>query len=180
MPHSELPIEYPIRSPFKDHAVPHLNHSKVTSYINPCLIAANSSKLGFYIGPICFTAVCIPDDTYLLSNDPRSLQQAINILDIMVGGTDSCSGLIKPKSQLQGQNKTCNTTKRLTYDEKLQVSEDNQQFGLVVSVTDEEMKNFEKIIDSARKKMFALLGNIFSYKCKLVQLHVYSVLTLLG
>ena len=66
------------------------------------------------------------------------------------------------------------------YDEKLQVSEDNQQFGLVVSVTDEEMKNFEKIIDSARKKMFALLGNIFSYKCKLVQLHVYSVLTLLG
>ena len=72
------------------------------------------------------------------------------------------------------------------HDEKLQVSEDNQQFGLVVSVTDEEMKNIEKIIDSARKKMFALLGNIFSYKCKLVptvQLHVYMctcVLTLLG
>ena len=44
------------------------------SYINPCLEAANSSKLGFYIGPICISAVCVADDTYILSGDPRSLQ----------------------------------------------------------------------------------------------------------
>ena len=28
----------------------------------------NSSKLGFPIGPICTTAVCVADDTYLFSN----------------------------------------------------------------------------------------------------------------
>ena len=50
------------------------------SYINPCLETANSSKLGFYIGPICISAVCVADDTYALSGDPRSLQGLINII----------------------------------------------------------------------------------------------------
>ena len=50
------------------------------SYINPCLTAANSSNLGFFIGPICVTAICIADDTYVLSDDPRKLQSAINII----------------------------------------------------------------------------------------------------
>ena len=43
------------------------------SYINPCLLAANSSELGFWIGPICVTCVCVADDTYILSGDPRKL-----------------------------------------------------------------------------------------------------------
>ena len=33
------------------------------SYINPCLTATNSSQLGFWIGPICVTCVCVADDT---------------------------------------------------------------------------------------------------------------------
>ena len=50
------------------------------SYINPCLTATNSSKLGFWIGPICVTSFCIADDTYVLSGDPRKLQDIINIV----------------------------------------------------------------------------------------------------
>ena len=50
------------------------------TYINPCLTAANSSELGFSIGPICVSAVCIADDTYVLSDDPRKLQALINII----------------------------------------------------------------------------------------------------
>ena len=42
-------------------------------------VLANSPQLGFYIGPICVSAVCIADDTYVLSNDPRNLQGLINI-----------------------------------------------------------------------------------------------------
>ena len=37
------------------------------AYINPFLTATNSSELGFWIGPICVTAVCIADATYVLS-----------------------------------------------------------------------------------------------------------------
>ena len=57
------------------------------SYINPCLNAANSSELGFWIGPICVSCVCVADDTYILSGDPRQLQGLINI-DTMGGGTE--------------------------------------------------------------------------------------------
>ena len=51
------------------------------TYINPCLISSNDSRLGFNIGPICITALCIADDTYVLSDDPRNLHAAINIIN---------------------------------------------------------------------------------------------------
>ena len=35
------------------------------AYINPCLNAANLSNLGFNIGPVCISAICIADDTYM-------------------------------------------------------------------------------------------------------------------
>ena len=50
------------------------------AYINPCLLALNDSKLGFYIGPICITAVTVADDTYVLSGTPSGLQAALNIV----------------------------------------------------------------------------------------------------
>ena len=53
-------------------------HFKV--YINPCLISLSSSNLGFHFGPICTTAVCIADDTYLFSNSPSGLQGALDIM----------------------------------------------------------------------------------------------------
>ena len=37
------------------------------SYINPCLSSTNSSMLGFWIGPICVTCICVADDTYMYS-----------------------------------------------------------------------------------------------------------------
>ena len=50
------------------------------AYINPCLQSLNDSKLGFYIGPICITAVCVADDTYVLSNTKSGLQSALGIV----------------------------------------------------------------------------------------------------
>ena len=50
------------------------------TYINPCLNAADSSQLGFHIGPICINAICVADDTYVLSDQPRSLQGLIDIV----------------------------------------------------------------------------------------------------
>ena len=44
---------------------------------------------------------------------------------------------------------------------------------------DEELENVDKCIDSARNILFNLLGNVFSYRCKLLsqsaQLHVWSL-----
>ena len=64
------------------------------------------------------------------------------------------------------------------YGDELAVSEDNDHIGLVVSRIDEEIKNFDKNIRSARDILFSLIGNIFSYECKLspeIQNHTWSV-----
>ena len=64
------------------------------------------------------------------------------------------------------------------YDEKLKVSEDNDNLGIIVSGLNEEIKNVDKNIQSARDTLFGFLGNTFSYKCKLsktVQYHTWSL-----
>lgn len=152
------------------------------SYINPCLTAANSPELGFFIGPICISAVCIADDTYVLSDNPRSLQSIINIIGhygrryrLIFGADKTKVTITGSKHDMQYYNDINLWT---LYGEKLTVSEDNDHLGLVVSGIDEEMKNVDKNINSARDSLFSFLGNIFSYKCKLspaVQHHTWSV-----
>ena len=55
------------------------------------------------------------------------------------------------------------------YGNKLEVAENNEHLGLIVSGIDEENKNIDKNIESARKTVFSLLGQSLSYKCKLSQ-----------
>ena len=62
--------------------------------------------------------------------------------------------------------------------EPMNVTKDNEHLGLVVYGTDEERKNIDKNIESARKMLMGLIGIIFSYKCKLSPIvlhHVWSV-----
>ena len=61
------------------------------------------------------------------------------------------------------------------YGEKLNVSEDNEHLGQVVSGIDEERKNVDKNIMAARDTLFGFLGNIFSYKFNLSQAVRYHI-----
>ena len=47
-----------------------------------------------------------------------------------------------------------------------------------MSGIDEEVKNIDANIDSARQVLFTLLGNIFSYKCKISQRVLHHVWTI--
>ena len=49
-------------------------------YVNPALLSLNSSSLGFHLGPLFITAVCVCDDAYLLSSTPCGLQAALDII----------------------------------------------------------------------------------------------------
>ena len=54
----------------------------------------------------------------------------------------------------------------------------NTCLGLIVSGQDEEIKNVDENIHTARSVLFSLLGNVFSYRCKLSQtvlLHVWTI-----
>ena len=152
------------------------------TYINPCLIAANTSELGFFIGPICISAVCVADDTYVLSDDPRRLQSIIDIIGHYGRRYRLIFGADKTKVTVTGSRHDMQYYKDINiwslYGEKLNVTEDNEHLGLVVSGLDEEIKNVDKNINAARDTLFGFLGNIFSYKCKLsqaVQYHTWSV-----
>ena len=151
------------------------------AYINPCLTAANSPQLGFYIGPICVSAVCIADDTYILSNDPRSLQGLINIVGHYGRRYRLIFGASKTKVTVTGSRHDMKYYEDIKlwslYGAKLTISEDNDHLGLIVSGVNEEIKNVDKNITSARDSLFSFLGNIFSYRCKLsqsVQYHTWA------
>ena len=141
------------------------------SYINPCLDTAISSDLGFYIGPICVCAACVADDTYILSNDPRKLQGLINIVGHYGRRYRLIFGADKTKVTITGSKHDIQYYQDVNiwslYGEKLEVTENNEHLGLIVSGVNEELKNIDKNIKAARDTLFAFLGNIFSYKCKL-------------
>ena len=152
------------------------------SYINPCLTATNSSELGFWIGPICVSCVCVADDTYILSGDPRKLQGLINIVGHYSKRYRVVFGADKTKVTITGSRQDMSYYKDINiwslHGDPLTVADDNDHLGLVVSGLDEEMKNVDKNIDSARKSLFNLIGNVFSYRCKLsptVLSHVWSI-----
>ena len=151
-------------------------------YINPCLVATNNSNLGFWIGPICVTCICVADDTYILSSDPRHLQGIINIVGHYGKRYRVIFGADKTKVTITGSKQDMIYYKDIQLwslgGNPLTVSEDNEHLGLIVSGLNEESKNVDKNIDSARQTLFSLLGNIFSFKCKLSQtvlLHVWSI-----
>ena len=152
------------------------------TYINPCLTTTNTSGLGFYIGPICVCAVCVADDTYVLSGDPRKLQALINIIGHYGRRYRIIFGADKTKVTVTGSRHDMKYYEDINiwslYGEKLKVSEDNDHLGLIVSGVDEEIKNVDKNIKTARDKLFSFLGNIFSYKCQLsasLQYHTWQV-----
>ena len=150
------------------------------AYINPCLLAANSSNLGFYIGPFCLTAVCVADDSYVLSDCPRKLQGAIDIVGHYGRRYRVIFNPGKTKAVVTGSKHDMDYYRDIKlwklYDEEIKVTEDNEHLGLIVSGVDEEIKNVDAKIKACRSSLFSLLGAGFSYSSKLspkVQIHLW-------
>lgn len=150
------------------------------AYINPCLTAANESNLGFNIGPICVTAVCVADDAYVLSDCPRKLQGAINIVGHYGKRYRVIFNASKTKATITGSKvdmQYFSDIKMWTlYSETIEVAEDNEHLGLIVSGHEEEVKNIDENIKQCRSSLFSLLGAAFSYRSKVspkVQIHLW-------
>ena len=158
-------------------------HFKV--YINPCLLSLNSSSLGFDLGPICTTAVCVADDAYLLSNSPSGLQGALDIIAHYANRYQLKFNADKTMIVVTGSKHDMNFYKetkpwRLN-GETVRVVDSNEHLGLIVSGSEEEQKNVDENIIKCRNSLFALLGPAFSYKCLLspvVQLHLWRTCNL--
>ena len=139
-------------------------HFKV--YINPCLLSLNSSNLGFDIGPICTTAVCVADDAYLLSNTPSGLQGALDIISHYAKQYQLKFNADKTKVVVDGSKLDMafykETTPWTLDGERVKVVDSNEHLGLVVAGSEEEQKNVDENIIKCRNSLFALLGPAFS------------------
>ena len=158
-------------------------HFKV--YINPCLLSLNSSKLGFSIGPICTTAVCVADDTYLFSNTPSGLQGAMDIISHYANRYQLNFNADKTKIVVTGSKADMEFYKETSpwklNGERVKVVENNEHLGLIVSGSEEEQKNVDNNIIDCRNSVFALLGPAFAFKCllsPLVQVHLWRTYNL--
>ena len=155
------------------------------TYINPCLTTLNSSKLGFYIGPICITAVCVADDTYLLSGSPRSLQSALTITSHYGNRYQLRFNASKTKVVVTGSRIDmtyyADTSPWHLDGKTISVVDTNEHLGLLVSGLDEEQKNVDENVLKCRKSLFGLLGPAYAYKCllsPLVQIHLWKTYNL--
>ena len=182
---SQIKMEGKLSREFNEYKGSRQGHKRAAghfkAYINPCLEAANSSNLGFSIGPICISALCVADDTYIISDDPRKLQDLINIVGHYGRRYRLVFGASKTKITITGSRHDMQYYNDINiwslYGEKISVTEDNDHLGLTISGIDEEIKNVDKNLQSTRNSMFSLLGNAFSYKFNLspsVQLHIWA------
>ena len=121
----------------------------------------------------------VADDTYILSSNPRKLQGLIDIVGHYGRRYRVIFGADKTKVTITGSKHDMKYFQDINIwsldGEPLVVTEDNDHLGLVVSGIDEEIKIFDKNVDSARQTLFNLLGSIFSFKCKLSQTVLYHV-----
>ena len=153
-------------------------HFKV--YINPALISLNSTNLGFHLGPICTTAVCVADDAYLLSNTPSGLQGALDIMTHYAKRYQLQFNADKTKIVVTGSKQDMafykDTTPWTLNGEIIKVVDKNEHLGLVVAGVEEEQRNIDENISKCRTSLFALLGPAFAHRCLLssvVQAHLW-------
>ena len=155
------------------------------AYLNPCLSSLNESELGFWIGPICVTAVSVADDTYLLSSSPSALQAILDLTNFFAKRYRIIFNAGKTKLVVTGSKVDMTfyqeTSPWIMDGQRIAVTENNEHLGLVVSGTDEEQKNVDANIQECRKSLFGLLGPAFAFKCLLaptVQSHLWRTFTL--
>ena len=154
------------------------DHYKI--YINSVLETLENSGLGVDIGPINTGMSCVADDLYLLTDNQVKLQGQLDIAQHYGKTFRITYGASKTVISVVGSTKDMNYFKEITpwviNSSPVNVQEDNDHLGLIVSGVAEEQKNVDQKLKKARGALFSLLGPAFSSKCLLsptVQLHLY-------
>ena len=155
------------------------------AYINPLLNTLNKSGLGFQLGPLCITTVCIADDAYVLANSPSKLQSALHIVSHYGKRYQLKFNVDKTKIVTTGSKIDMNfyqeTQPWTLAGDTVKVVDTNEHLGLLVSGQHEEQKNVDKKIQLCRSSLFGLLGSGFAYKCMIsptVKLHLWRTYSL--
>ena len=159
----------------------HINSSdQYKVYIGPCLETLEEAQLGVWIGPINSGVSGCADDVFLGSDDPVKLQALIDIAAHYGSLYRIRYGASKTKITVSGPEidiKYYADTQPWKMDGKtINVVENNDHLGQIVSGIRQEEKNIELRIKKSQNSLFALLGPAFSFRCLLspvVKMHLY-------
>ena len=144
-------------------------HYKI--YVNPLLDMIDQSQLGVWIGPINIAQSACADDEYLMTDSQSKLQILLDVAEYYGKTYNVSYGAAKSKVTVVGA-----ATDRKYFAElapwhldgqTVQVTEDNDHLGQIVSGVDQEMKNVDLRIKKGRNSLFSLLGPTFQSKCHL-------------
>ena len=149
-------------------------------YINPLLDTLEESQLGIWIGPVNVSSSDCADDVYLISDDQTRLQCLLDIASHYGQRYRVKYGATKTKITVVGaeiDKEYFADVKPWKMDgETVQIVEDNEHLGQIVSDIRAEAKNVDLRLRKGRGMLFSLLGPAFAYKCLLspiVKLHFY-------
>ena len=140
-------------------------------YIGPCLDTLEDAQLGVWIGPINAGVSGVADDVFLCSDNPVKLQSLIDIAShygslyrVQYGASKTKITVSGPAVDIQHYK----DTKPWRMDGKqIEVVENNEHLGQIVSGMNQEEKNVDLRISKARNALFGLLGPAFSHSCLL-------------
>ena len=157
-------------------------------YVNSALNTIDESGLGVVIGTkpnqVIVAITGVADDLYLMSDEQNKMQTLIKLAEnygerymIKYGAHKTNITVIGSQIDMQYYS----DVKPWKMDNKaVNVVEDNEHLGQIVSGVRQEGKNIDQCLKKARGSLFSLLGPAFAYKCTLgplVQMHLFRTYT---
>ena len=153
-------------------------------YINPALKTLDTSTLGVWIGLINVSVSGVADDCYLMSSTQSGLQGLIDIAEHYGERYKIKYGAAKTKITVIGSDIDMkyfsDTTPWKMGGLPINVVEDNEHLGQLVSGKRQEGKNIDERLETGRGFLFSMLWPAFSYKCSLslfVKNHIFRTFT---
>ena len=140
-------------------------------YIGPCLDTLEDAQLGVWLGPINSGVSGVADDVFIYSDNPVKLQALLDIASHYGSMYRIQYGASKTKITVSGPEidmKYYSETKPWKMNGmQIEVVENNDHLGQIVSGTRQEEKNVDQRISKSRKALFSLLGPAFNYLAQL-------------
>ena len=154
------------------------DHYKI--YISPLLDSLDKSGLGVCVGNTCVSVSGVADDIYLMSDNQHKLQELINISAKYGKMYRITYGASKTKITIIGSEVDnsyfSDISPWIMDNETVEIVENNEHLGQIVSNVKQTIKNVDRRIEKARNSLFGLLGAGFAYKSFLspaVKLQLY-------
>ena len=148
-------------------------------YNKPLLDSVDESNLGIQIGSSNYSLSCCADDFLGMSDDPKKLQGILDIAAHYGQMYQIRYGSDKTKVVVYGskidQQYYLDVKPWHMNGENVNVVNENEHLGQIISNENEYQKNIDMNITKARKSLFSLIGPTLSSKCKLnprLKLHI--------